>query len=58
MGWACKYYALGLGKHQIQVASNKLKIAATKSQLNSNVVANVEPASILFNKLHFVKTQE
>ena len=42
------------GKRRIQVASNKLKIGATKSRLNSSVEANVEPASILFHKLHFV----
>ena len=43
------------GKRRIQVASNKLKIGATKSRLNCSVVANVEPASILIDKLHFIK---
>ena len=41
-----------------KVASNKLKIDAIKSRRNSSVAANVEPASILFHKLQFIKTQE
>ena len=31
---------------------------ARKSRLNSSVVTVVEPASILFHKLHFIKTPE
>ena len=44
---------LGLGQ-----TSNTFKIGATKSQLHSNVVANVAPVSILFHQLHFIKTRE
>jgi len=40
------------------MASNKLKIGATKSRLNSSVVTNVELASILFHKLQFIKARE
>ena len=46
------------GKRRIQVASNILKIGATKSRLHSSVVANVEPVSILFHKFHFIKTRQ
>ena len=35
----------------IRLASNKLKIGATKSRLNSSVVTNVELPAILFPKL-------
>ena len=49
---------LTMGKRRIQVKSNILKIGATKSRLHSNVVANVEPVSILFHKFHFIKTRQ
>ena len=33
-------------------------IGVTKSRLNSSVEVNIEPASILFHKLEFIKTRE
>ena len=48
----------GKGKHGIQVASYRFIIGVTKSRLNSSVEANIEPGSILFHKLEFIKIRE
>ena len=49
---------LGLGETSNLSRVDKLKIVSTKSRLNSSVVTNVEPVSILFHKLHFIETRE
>ena len=54
----CGLLSKAQGKRRIKVASNTFKIGATKSRLYSSVVANAEPASILFHQLHFIKTRE